>query len=68
MSALADLEFIKMNGIGNEIIVLDLRGAGVAVIGHRGAGCGLDQLYAASARQRQRAIRWCSAMRPACRP
>jgi diaminopimelate epimerase len=31
MSALADLEFIKMNGIGNEIIVLDLRGAGVAV-------------------------------------
>lgn len=29
MSALANRHFVKMNGIGNEIIVLDLRGAGV---------------------------------------
>ena len=30
MSALAGLPFVKMNGIGNEIIVLDLRGRGFA--------------------------------------
>ena len=30
MSALAGLPFVKMNGIGNEIIVLDLRGRGLA--------------------------------------
>lgn len=31
MSQLAGLPFFKMNGIGNEIIVLDLRGTGAAV-------------------------------------
>ncbi len=27
MSPLADMRFLKMNGLGNEIVVLDLRGA-----------------------------------------
>ena len=31
MSQLAGLPFFKMNGIGNEIIVLDLRGTGAVV-------------------------------------
>ena len=31
MSALAGRPFFKMNGAGNEIVVLDLRGTGLAV-------------------------------------
>ncbi|MBM3606912.1 MAG: diaminopimelate epimerase [Alphaproteobacteria bacterium] len=50
MSSLANRPFFKMNGIGNKIIVLDLRGSGLAVspqearaIG-RGEGLHYDQL------------------------
>ena len=58
MSALAGRPFIKMNGIGNEIIVLDLRGAGAsgstavspgeARAIARGEGLGYDQLMVLS--------------------
>jgi diaminopimelate epimerase len=50
MSPLANKTVTKMNGIGNEIVILDLRGTGIAVtteevraIG-RGEGLGFDQL------------------------
>src|SRR5260370_36667663 len=50
MSALAHRPFTKMNGIGNEILILDLRGTQLAVsraearaIGRR-QGLGFDQL------------------------
>jgi diaminopimelate epimerase len=48
--ALAGRSVAKMNGIGNKIVVLDLRGAGVAASGtdaraiHRQPGLGFDQL------------------------
>ena len=54
MSALAGRPFLKMNGIGNEIIVLDLRGGGPAVSAAearaiaRGEGLAYDQLMALS--------------------
>ncbi|MBX9759804.1 MAG: diaminopimelate epimerase, partial [Beijerinckiaceae bacterium] len=54
MSALAGRPFLKMNGIGNEIIVLDLRGAGPGVSPAearaiaRGEGLAYDQLMALS--------------------
>ncbi len=54
MSALAGRPFLKMNGIGNEIIVLDLRGAGVGVSPDearaiaRGEGLAYDQLMVLS--------------------
>lgn len=50
MSALTGRPFFKMNGLGNEIIVLDLRGAGFGVSAaearaiHRGPGLAYDQL------------------------
>ncbi|MDB5642081.1 MAG: diaminopimelate epimerase [Hyphomicrobiales bacterium] len=50
MSKLAGRPFFKMNGLGNEIIVLDLRGAGVAVSAaearaiHRAPGLAYDQM------------------------
>lgn len=50
MSALAGRPFLKMNGVGNEIIVLDLRGGGPAVSPRearaiaRGEGLAYDQL------------------------
>jgi len=50
MSALANRLVTKMNGLGNEIVVLDLRGAGSAVSGPearaigRGDGLAFDQL------------------------
>ncbi len=50
MSPLAGRPFLKMNGLGNEIVVLDLRGTPLAVsaaqaraIG-RGPGLAFDQL------------------------
>jgi diaminopimelate epimerase len=54
MSALAGRPFIKMNGIGNEIIVLDLRGGGPIVTPAqaraiaRGEGLAYDQLMVLS--------------------
>ena len=54
MSALAGRPFLKMNGIGNEIIVLDLRGGGPAVSAAearaiaRGEGLAYDQLMVLS--------------------
>lgn len=54
MSALAGRPFLKMNGIGNEIVVLDLRGAGVSVTPAearaiaRGDGLAYDQLMVLS--------------------
>src|SRR5829696_5453690 len=33
MSPLANRRFLKMNGLGNEIVVLDLRGAGLTRVG-----------------------------------
>lgn len=50
MSALANRSITKMNGLGNEILVLDLRGTGLAVRGDearaigRGKGLAFDQL------------------------
>lgn len=50
MSALAGRPFLKMNGIGNKIIVLDLRGIGIAASGEearaigRAEGLAYDQL------------------------
>jgi diaminopimelate epimerase len=50
MSALANRPVTKMNGLGNEILVLDLRGTGLAVRGDearaigRGKGLAFDQL------------------------
>lgn len=50
MSALADHEFVKMNGIGNEIVVVDLRARKAGVTPDdaraiaRGEGLGYDQL------------------------
>jgi diaminopimelate epimerase len=52
--ALAGRSVAKMNGIGNEIVVLDLRGAGVAASGedaraiNERAGLAFDQLMAVS--------------------
>jgi len=54
LSQLAGLPFFKMNGIGNEIIVLDLRGTGAAVSPadaraiHRDPALAYDQLMALS--------------------
>ncbi len=54
MSQLAGLPFFKMNGIGNEIIVLDLRGTGAIVTPadaraiHRDPALAYDQLMALS--------------------
>lgn len=50
MSALANRSVTKMNGIGNEIVILDLRGTGLTVSGAearaiwRGKGLAFDQL------------------------
>ncbi|PNG26696.1 diaminopimelate epimerase [Methylocella silvestris] len=50
MNPLADRLAVKMNGIGNEILILDLRGAGAGVTGAqvraiaRTKGLGFDQL------------------------
>lgn len=50
MNALAGRPFLKMNGIGNEIIVLDLRGSGLSVTASQaraiaaGKGLAYDQL------------------------
>jgi diaminopimelate epimerase len=50
MNPLSDRPVIKMNGLGNEIVVLDLRGAGLKVSGAearaiaRGQGLAFDQL------------------------
>ena len=41
MSALANHAFAKMNGIGNEIVVVDLRDKPAAVTRRRGARGGL---------------------------
>ena len=41
MSALANHAFAKMNGIGNEIVVVDLRDLQGRRDGRRGAGRGL---------------------------
>ena len=52
MSALADHPFVKMNGLGNEIVVVDLRAAPTAVTGEdaraaaRPGGVPYDQLMA----------------------
>ena len=40
MSALANHAFAKMNGIGNEIVVVDLRDAAGKVAGGRARGGG----------------------------
>ena len=50
MSALSNRPFVKMNGIGNEILILDLRGTSLTVSGAearaigRGPGLAFDQL------------------------
>jgi diaminopimelate epimerase len=50
MSPLSNRAFVKMNGIGNEILILDLRGTSLVVSGAearaigKGAGLGFDQL------------------------
>src|SRR3981189_2676306 len=52
MSALANLPFVKMNGLGNEIVVVDMRGekaaisAGEARAAAQPAGAPSDQLMA----------------------
>ena len=56
---LAGRSVAKMNGIGNEIVVLDLRGAGVAASGedaraiHRRPGLAFDQLMVVSDARRR---------------
>lgn len=42
MSPLAGRPFLKMNGLGNEIVVLDLRGTGLAVSGAEARAVGAD--------------------------
>ena len=58
MSALADHSFVKMNGLGNEIVVVDMRAAPTAVTAEdaraaaRPGGVAYDQLMALGGRYR----------------
>ena len=42
MSALARHRFLKMNGLGNEIVVVDLRGSGTRVQPHEARAIAAD--------------------------